>query len=107
VVLARHADELRWRSAAVLVEDGGPLDGLAEVLNDSIRNVVDEVPLFRRTARDRTDWTGVYDEAASADVDLVLQFRRQLDTTPVKQWATQERPFELGGLDIGLQAHEA
>jgi len=105
-LLAGRADALRWRSVAVLVEEGAPLDGLAEVLDDSIRDVVEEVPLLRRTARGRTDWTGLYDEVASGGVDLVLQFRRQLDTTPVEQWAAGERPFELGGLDIGLQAHD-
>jgi branched-chain amino acid transport system substrate-binding protein len=104
--LELYAKELGWDNVAVLIENIGPFDPFAELLDKNIRDVVDNVSVFKRSSSGTTNWTPLFDEVESADADVALISQALTGTSSTKQWANQERSFEMGGISLPAQIYE-
>jgi len=62
-----------------------------------------ELPIERVTSGSLTDWSPVYDGVEAANCDAAIQVARLTGTASVTQWADQERPFALGGVNLPSQ----
>lgn len=96
-LLDTYLGDIGWETAAVLVENIGPLDPFFEFLQGKIEEYLD-VKLYKRTSSGTTNWTPIYEEVDNADVDVALTFLALTSTAAVKQWYTQKRDFEMGGI---------
>lgn len=107
-----YADRLGWERVAVLTENINPFDPFQEGLEQGfggeppLEELVDDVPIFKRTSSGTTDWTPVFDEVEAADVDIALVHQALTGTTSVKQWFNQKRDFEMGGIHVPDQVYE-
>lgn len=101
-----YAEELGWDDAAVLIENIAPFDPFAETLEPEIGDLFDSVPVFKRSSSGTTNWTPLWDEVESADVDVNLIGQALTGTAAVKQWANQSRDFEMGGIHVPSQVYE-
>jgi len=101
-----YADQLGWDSIAVLTENIAPLDPFAELLDESVRDIVSEVPVFKRSSSGTTNWTPLFDEVESSGADLNLVAQALTGTAAVKQWSNQNRQFEMGGIHVPSQVYE-
>jgi branched-chain amino acid transport system substrate-binding protein len=101
-----YAQEMGWENAAVLIENLGPFDPFAELLDENVRDVMDTVSVFKRSSSGTTNWTPLYDEVEANDADICLAHQALTGTSAVKQWANQDRPFEMGGINLQAQLYE-
>ncbi|WP_276258711.1 ABC transporter substrate-binding protein [Haloglomus litoreum] len=101
-----YADKLGWDSAAVLIENIAPFDPFAELLEPNIGEFFDDVPVFKRSSSGTTNWTPLFDEVESSGADVNLIAQALTGTAAVKQWANQNRDFEMGGISLPAQIYE-
>lgn len=101
-----YADQLGWQNAAVLIENIAPFDPFAETLEPEVDSLFDDVPVFKRSSSGTTNWSPLWDEVESADVDVNLIAQALTGTAAVKQWANQDREFEMGGIHVPSQVYE-
>lgn len=103
--LELYAAQLGWDEVAVLIEDIGPFDPFAELLDENIRDVVD-TSIFKRSSSGTTNWTPLWDEVENTDAKVCLIAQALTGASAVKQWAQQERSFEFGGISVPAQVSE-
>jgi branched-chain amino acid transport system substrate-binding protein len=101
-----YAKQLGWKNLAVLIENIGPFDPFAELLDKNIRDVVDKVSVFKRTSSGTTNWTPIWDEVENANADVALIAQALTGTAAIKQWFNQKRQFELGGISVPAQVYD-
>ncbi|WP_255198598.1 ABC transporter substrate-binding protein [Halorarius litoreus] len=101
-----YAKDLGWENVGVLIENIGPFDPFAELLDENIRDVVDNVPIFKRTSSGTTNWTPIWDEVENANADVALIAQALTGTASIKQWFNQKRQFEMGGISVPAQVYE-
>lgn len=101
-----YAQELGWKNVAVLIENIGPFDPFAKLLDENIRDIVENVSMFKRTSSGTTDWTPIWDSVENNGADLALISQALTGTASVKQWFNQKRQFEMGGIHVPSQVYE-
>ncbi|PSP97832.1 hypothetical protein BRC89_10510 [Halobacteriales archaeon QS_4_70_19] len=101
-----YADKLGWKKGAALIENIAPFDPFAELLKPELGNIFDEVPVFKRSSSGTTNWTPLFDEVGSSGADINLIAQALTGTSAVKQWANQNRQFEMGGISVPAQIYE-
>lgn len=110
--LTLYAEDLGWNSVAVLTESISPFDPFQEALEggigdfSGISEIVDEVPVFKRTSSGISNWSPIWDEVEQSGADLALIAQALSGTSSVKQWFNQKRPFEVGGIHVPDQIYE-
>ncbi|WP_255151463.1 ABC transporter substrate-binding protein [Halorarius halobius] len=106
-----YADQLGWEKAAPLIENIGPFDPFASVLDGNISDYVNPVATggsdteVRRTSSGTTNWTPIWDEVERADADVALIAQALTGTASIKQWFNQKRSFEMGGISVPAQVY--
>jgi branched-chain amino acid transport system substrate-binding protein len=97
-------DDYGWDTVAMLTENLGEFTPYAERLGASLSDLVD-VPIRQRPGG-VSDWSPLYNDMESQNVDLALVGLALGGTTAVNQWAQQQRDFELGGIHVPAQAFD-
>jgi len=97
-----NAEANGWERVAFLVENGVEEELFMENVPPRIEKHV-EVPIAKVTSGSLTNWTPVYDEVEAENCDAAIQVVLLTSTASVNQWADQERPFALGGINIKAQ----
>lgn len=90
--------ELGWERIAILDESQTVLDEFHEPAVEQLPEIF-EVPIAERVSG-VTNWTPLFDKVENADVDLLLSHKLFMGETQVEQWSSQQRNFELGGLNL-------
>lgn len=104
--LKLYAKPLGWDRAAVLIENLSAFDPFAELLGKNIRNILPEVPIFKRTSSGLSNWSPIYDKLEAANVDIALVCQLLTGSSAIKQWANQKRDFEFGGINVPCQRYD-
>ena len=90
--------ELGWEKIALIDE--------SQVVLDEFHNPVKETlpEQYELTMAERvsgvTNWTPIFDQVEQTGADLFLSHVLFMGQTMIKQWADQQRDFELGGLNL-------
>jgi branched-chain amino acid transport system substrate-binding protein len=91
--------ELHMKTAVILSEDAAwtkPLDtGYSECLPDAGLQVLKEI----RFAPDTTDFTPIFQQAASLNPDVIIAGWAHVGVQPTVQWANQKVPLALAGIN--------
>jgi branched-chain amino acid transport system substrate-binding protein len=97
-------DAMGWETVAFIAEDfkwTEPVtDGISQRLSDEA-NV--EVTQVRRVSEGTEDFTPIFEEIENNGVDGVYTALAHIGTTPLVQWAKQQRPFGFGGIHVPTQ----
>lgn len=106
-----YAKDLGWEKVAPLIENIGPFDPFAELLDENIADLVEPVATpkdsnVRRTSSGTTNWTPIWDQVENADADIALIAQALTGTASIKQWYNQNRQFEMGGISVPAQVYE-
>lgn len=91
-----YVDRLGWDSAAVLIENVSLVQDAEKKVEAAASDFLD-LPIVKRVSGSISDWTPLWDEAENANVDVTLVGFALAGVAAIEQWASQERPFELGG----------
>lgn len=95
----KYAPLLGWNRIAVLVENIGPFDRLAEHLKNNLPDIDHvDITMISRTSSSTTNWAPIFDQMEEQNVDLALVNFALTATAAVEQWYSQQRPFEFGGI---------
>lgn len=95
------ADQMGWDRIAIYTENIEVYDQVAGALAKDVRDRgFAEVPIAERTSQSIIDWRPLYDRAEEEDCDLVCVNLALTGITAARQWGTDERPFDLGGLHL-------
>ena len=95
-----YRDQLGWDRIGIIVEN---LNIGAEERLNALKNEVSEfveVPVAEVVSGSVNDWTPIYDQMESANVDLAAVFLVISATVANEQWADQRRNFEMGGIHL-------
>lgn len=99
-LIRQYSDVCGWDRAYVVNEDVQVFDPFNQ-LETRIEEETDmEVANFERTSTSVLDWSPLLDEAESMDVDIFMPHLVITGETLARQWSTQERPYQLGGIHI-------
>ena len=97
-----YSDKLGWKRAAVLVENGaGAKKSVQSIQNNAPKGI--QIPYAKVTSASTTNWTPIYDELESKNIDVAFVVQLLSGQTSVVQWASQKRPFALGGIHVRAQ----
>lgn len=97
-------DEMGWERVAYLAEDFKWTQPKSDIVPDGFRNEVGvEVPVNKRVAEGTEDFTPIYDELESANVDGCYTALAHIGTKSLVQWAKGQRPFGYGGIHVPAQ----
>ncbi|NHN57673.1 MULTISPECIES: ABC transporter substrate-binding protein [Halorussus] len=96
-------ESMGWDSVAILAEDYTWTEPISEALNGSLGDAGIDVPVNQRYAGGTENFSPIYDEVASADVDAAYVVMAHTGTSAVVQWAKQQRPFGFGGIHVPMQ----
>jgi branched-chain amino acid transport system substrate-binding protein len=91
---------LGWDRIGIIVEN---LNIGAEERLNALENELSEfieVPVAEVVSGSVNDWTPIYDQMESANVDLAAVFLVISATVANEQWADQQRNFEMGGIHL-------
>jgi branched-chain amino acid transport system substrate-binding protein len=91
-----YVDDLGWESAAVLIENVSIVEDAEEKVARAAEDYID-LPIVKRVSGSISDWTPVWDNVENEGVDVALVGFALAGVSAITQWASQERPFELGG----------
>lgn len=98
-----YAEDLGWDRIAFLVENGVEDERFMEFVPPRAKEAGLEVPIAQVTSESLTNWTPIYDEVEQANCDAAIVVQLLSGASSVNQWASQERPFALGGIHIRAQ----
>lgn len=99
-LIRQYADACGWNRAYIVNEDVQVFDPFNQ-LEKRLQEETDmEVVEFERTSTSVLDWSPLLDEAEQNDVDIFMPHLVITGETLARQWSTQERPFQLGGIHI-------
>lgn len=90
--------ELGWERIALIDESQVVLDEFHEPAKNELPEVF-EMPIVERVSG-VTNWTPLFDEVEEADADILLSHVLFMGQTMIEQWSSQQRNFELGGLNL-------
>ena len=96
-------ERMGWDRIAILVEDYKWTAPVSEVINNQVGELPTDVVATQRYASGTSDFTTIYDQIASQNVDGVLTAMAHTGTSAVVQWAKQQRPFGFGGIHVPMQ----
>jgi len=95
--------DMGFSSVAVMAEDFKWTEPISAALQGDLEDTGVDVPYNERIAGDTQDFTPIYDEIQSQDVDAVYTVLAHIGTSSLVQWAKQQRPFQYGGIHVPAQ----
>lgn len=95
--------KMGWERIAILVEDYKWTEPISAVFEEQTSQLPADVVMSQRYASGTSNFTPIYDEIASKDVDGVLTAMAHTGTSAVVQWSKQKRPFGFGGIHVPMQ----
>jgi branched-chain amino acid transport system substrate-binding protein len=96
-----YHDRLGWDRISLLFENyTGNLDDRLEGVKADLETVGVTVPVAQITTSGIDDWSPIFDELEAAETDLAAIVSVLTGIPIVRQWADQERNFEMGGAHI-------
>lgn len=105
VTFARDRFEsMGWKKVAFLAEDYAWTDAVTSLVRNRLADEADvEVTSVERISGDTKDFTPLYDELESKNVDGVYTAIAQLGDRSLVQWSRQKRSFGYGGFHVPTQ----
>lgn len=97
-LLREMGPQLGWDTIAVINEDQVALEQYHKELTEILPKYFD-VPIAEKVVG-VTNWTPIFDKVEEAGADLLFSTQIVIGRTMHKQWADQQRNFELGGTSI-------
>lgn len=98
-----HFEAMGWNRIGLLAEDFKWTGPVMDVLDEQLSGTVDEIAVREVVPEGTEDFTPVYDEMSSADVDGVFTVLAHIGSTSLVQWAKQKRGFGYGGIHVPAQ----
>lgn len=86
-----------WDRVALLAEDYAWTQPIYDILNENLDDIA-TVPVTKRVAKGTSDFTPIYDEVESNDVDGAFVIFGHIGATALTQWKDQQRDFGFGGM---------
>lgn len=97
-------DEMGWQRVAFVAEDFKWTQPLSDIVPGSLQDeVAADVVVNQRISEGTEDFTPVYDELESEDVDGAFTALAHIGSVSLVQWAKQARPFGYGGIHVPAQ----
>jgi branched-chain amino acid transport system substrate-binding protein len=95
--------DLGWESVAVLVEDYAWTEPVSAVLDEKLADTGVDVAMSQRYASGTENFGPIYDEVENSGADAAFIAMAHTGTPALVQWASQQRPFEFGGIHVPMQ----
>lgn len=97
-------EQMGWDKIAFIAEDYKWTEPITDEIQQRLEDEVGvEVTEVRRVAEGTEDFTPIYDQLESNDVDGAYTALAHIGTTALVQWAQQERSFGFGGIHVPTQ----
>jgi branched-chain amino acid transport system substrate-binding protein len=99
-LVENYASQLGWERIGIVVENLNiGADKRVKALQKAASKVV-EVPVAEVVSGSINDWTPIFDKLENANVDLAAVFLVISAVVANKQWADQQRSFQMGGIHL-------
>ncbi len=96
-------EQMGWNKIAILVEDYKWTAPVSEVIQQQANQLPADVVTVKRYASGTKNFSPIYDDIASQNVDGAFTAMAHTGTAAVVQWAKQQRPFGFGGIHVPMQ----
>ncbi|MFQ3318438.1 MAG: branched-chain amino acid transport system substrate-binding protein [Natronomonas sp.] len=99
-----YFEQMGWETVAFIAEDYKWTEPITNTIKSRLEDEVGvEVTEVRRVSEGTEDFTPIYDDLESANVDGAYTALAHIGTTALVQWAKQQRPFGFGGIHVPTQ----
>lgn len=97
-------ETMGWDRVAFIAEDFKWTQPLSDIVPGSLQDeVAADVVINKRVSEGTEDFTPVYDELESEEVDGAFTALAHIGSVSLVQWAKQTRPFGYGGIHVPAQ----
>jgi branched-chain amino acid transport system substrate-binding protein len=94
-------ESMGWSTIGLVAEDFKWTEPVTEILENNLASETGvEVAYNERIAEGTEDWTPIYDELQSNEVDGAFVQLAHIGTTSLVSWAKQAREFGYGGIHV-------
>jgi branched-chain amino acid transport system substrate-binding protein len=101
---ADRFEAMGWERVAFLAEDYKWTEPITSDIQQRLEEEAGiEVTGVRRIAEGTEDFTPIYDQLESSDIDGAYTALAHIGTNALVQWAQQQRPFGFGGIHVPTQ----
>ncbi|MFB6166423.1 MAG: ABC transporter substrate-binding protein [Haloarculaceae archaeon] len=101
--LDAKSSDLGWDSVAVLVENYKWTEPVQAVLEDTLSSAGVDVTMTKRYASDTDNFSPIYNSVENSGADAAYVAMAHTGTAALKQWASNQRNFEFGGIHVPAQ----
>ncbi|HET7324859.1 MAG TPA: ABC transporter substrate-binding protein [Halococcus sp.] len=96
-------EQMGWKKIALLIENYKWTAPISAVFKQQASQLPAEVVTTKRYAGGTSNFTPIFDQIASQNVDGAFVAMAHTGTAAVTQWAKQQRPFGFGGIHVPMQ----
>jgi branched-chain amino acid transport system substrate-binding protein len=101
---AERFEEMGWEKVAFVAEDFKWTEPVTQTIEDRLADEAGvEITSVRRVAEGTEDFSPIYDQLESEDIDGCYTALAHIGSTSLVQWAKQKRPFGYGGIHVPTQ----